>query len=128
MTANFMGAKITFTGHSLGGAEAQVQAARLAGSAVTFGAPGASFAATPEQLQQAKNRVVNYVLPGDPVPMSGQHIGTTVVIRPNGFTVLKIVGSLVVGAIVTGPLGILIAALGPATTHMLGSYIGTWQG
>ena len=66
--------KVSFTGHSLGGAEAQYQAATLGGSATTFGAPGAAFAVNENQAEDAQERVVNYVLPPDPVPMRGEHI------------------------------------------------------
>jgi len=120
--------KITFTGHSLGGAEAQVQAASLDKNAVTFGAPGARFAVDTQQAEKAQGKIVNYVLPGDPVPMSGQHIGSTVAIMPSKFTALKIAGSLLAGALISGPLGLLVAAIGIATTHMLGNYIDALSG
>lgn len=116
--------KVSFTGHSLGGAEAQVQAAGFGGDAVTFGAPGVAFAVPDEQdRREAEDRVVNYVLPGDPVTLCGDHIGKTVSLTPTGWTAAKMAASVVLGGLISGPLGLLAAAAGLATTHMLGNYI-----
>ena len=117
-------AQINYTGHSLGGGEAEVQAASdmHGGRAMTFGAPGTAFAVKPWQAAAAKDRVVNYVLPGDPVPLSGTHIGQTVVLTPAGSTLLKDAAAVGVGLAVGGPLGALIAIAGIAATHMLGNY------
>ncbi len=116
-------AVITYTGHSLGGAEAQVQAAVTNGKAVTFGAPGVAFAVSKDQAAAASNNVVNYVLPGDLVGMSGTHIGQTVMILPSGPTAIKDGIVLAVSAAVGGPLGLLVAALGlVGANHPLGNY------
>jgi uncharacterized Zn-binding protein involved in type VI secretion len=117
------GVPIQFTGHSLGGAEAQVQAASSGGKAVTFGAPGAAFAVTPSQAAAASKNVVNYVLPGDLVGSSGTHIGQVAVISPSGGTIMKDVAVLTAATVVGGPLGLLIAAIGlVASNHPLGNY------
>lgn len=114
---------ITYTGHSLGGAEAQVQAAANGGKAVTFGAPGVSFAVSKNQAAAAAGNVVNYVLPGDLVGMSGTHIGQTSMILPSGPTAIKDGIVLAVATAVGGPLGLLVAALGLAgANHPLGNY------
>lgn len=116
-------AQVSFTGHSLGGGEAQIQAARLGGKAVTFAAPGVTFAVDPDQSQRAKYNVTNYVLPGDPVPLSGSHIGQTVALSPSGHTLLKDLAAVGIGVVIGGPIGALVALAGIAATHMLGNYI-----
>ncbi len=84
VVAEHPGTKITTTGHSLGGAHAQVQAAALGLNAVTFGAPGVRFAVSDAAADAAADNIVNYVLPGDFVGASGDHIGRTVPIFPSG--------------------------------------------
>lgn len=117
------GAHITYTGHSLGGAHAQVQAAVNNGKAVTFGAPGVAFAVSKDQAAAASGNVVNYVLPGDLVGMSGTHIGQTAMILPSGPTAIKDGIVLAVATTVGGPLGLLVAALGlVGANHPLGNY------
>lgn len=118
------GVPISYTGHSLGGAHAQVQAATTGGRAVTFGAPGVRFAVTAAQASGAS--VTNYVIPGDLVGMSGQHIGQTVLVQPTIVTAFK---SGVVGAValalapVSTPLALLVMAIGLlAANHPLGNY------
>lgn len=116
-------AEVTYTGHSLGGAEAQVQAAVANGKAVTFGAPGVAFAVDKGFAAAASGNVVNYVLPGDLVGMSGTHVGQTVMILPSGTTAIKDGVVLAVAAAVGGPLGLLAAALGlVGANHPLGNY------
>jgi uncharacterized Zn-binding protein involved in type VI secretion len=117
------GAKISYTGHSLGGAHAQVQAARLGGEATTFGAPGVKFAVTDAQAKAAEGKVTNYALPGDPVAMSGDHIGEKRMLTPSGKTLATDLAAIGIGLVVGGPLGLLIAVAGIAATHMLGNYI-----
>lgn len=132
------GAPISFTGHSLGGGEAQVQAARLdeGARATTFGAPGTAFAVTQSQAQAADGLVTNYAMPGDPVAAHGQHIGQSVVLTPSGTTIAKNVGVAIaagvaagVAAVVGGPIlaaviGPLVAVLGLAgANHPMGNYI-----
>jgi len=74
-------AHISFTGHSLGGALAQYMAIAAQGRpAETFGAPGILHALG--KLQGDYNPgypypVVNHVALGDPIGMSGTHLGTT---------------------------------------------------
>lgn len=114
---------ITFAGHSLGGGHAQVQAAGMPGTeAVTFAAPGVAFAVEEDARQLAADRITNYVLPGDPVTRSGQHVGEVISLHTPGST-LKTAASLALGMVVGGPLGILasVAALA-AFHHPLGSY------
>jgi uncharacterized Zn-binding protein involved in type VI secretion len=119
----FPGQPISFTGHSLGGAEAQVQAATTGGMATTFGAPGVAFAVDSSAAAAAKNRVVNYVLPGDAIGMSGTHIGKVALALPSGGTLLKDAVAVAVGTAVGGPLGALVAVLGLIfSNHPLGNY------
>lgn len=115
---------LSFTGHSLGGAEAQVQAARLdkGSNAVTFGAPGARFAVNSDQAAAAQPFVTNYALPGDPVAMRGDHVGQVVHLEPGAAEKAKDVAAVVAGALIGGPLGLLVAALGIAATHMMSFY------
>ena len=117
-------ATVRYTGHSLGGAEAQVQAATSkGGKAVTFAAPGVTFAVAENQAAIASQNVVNYVLPGDLVGMSGTHIGQAVMILPAGATAIKDGLVLALATAVGGPLGLLVAALGLAgSNHPLGNY------
>ena len=123
------GQPIRFTGHSLGGAEAQVQAASSGGKAVTFGAPGAAFAVTPGAAAAASQNVVNYVLPGDLIGSSGPHIGQVVMISPSGGTVLKDAAVLAGATVVGGVVGLLIAAVGLiASNHPLGNYANALAG
>lgn len=121
--AEFPGAPMHFTGHSLGGAEAQVQAAEVGGTATTFGAPGAAFAVDSDQAKSAANSVTNYVLPGDVIGGTGSHIGKTIMLSPAGATLLKsgIAGGA--GLLIGGPLGTLIALVGVIiANHPLGNY------
>lgn len=118
---------VSFTGHSLGGGEAQIQAARLGGRAVTFGAPGVSFALDANQVAAASGSVTNYVLPGDPVPLAGSHVGQTVALTPSGYTILKDIAAIGVGVLIGGPIGALVALVGIAMTHMLGNYVSALQ-
>ena len=73
------GAPITFTGHSLGGALAQMVVGRnFLSSAVTFGAPGAlalfpKIGANPN----GSYNITNYVATTDPIGNMGPHAGTT---------------------------------------------------
>lgn len=116
--------QIQFTGHSLGGGEAEVQAARLGGSAVTFGAPGVAFAVTDSQAAAASPNVVNYGLPGDLVGSSGTHIGQVVSLPPAPGTMIKDFAALALATAVGGPLGLLLAAIGLlAANHPLGNYV-----
>lgn len=122
------GAPVSYTGHSLGGAEAQYQAATLGGNATTFGAPGVRFAVSDEQARAAEGRVTNFVLPGDPVPLSGQHVGQTVMLTPSGGTIAKDIAAVGIGLAVGGLVGLVIALAGVAATHMLGNYIDALAG
>ncbi len=111
------GAEINFTGHSLGGAEAQVQAARLdtGAKAFTFGAPGAAFAVTPSQAKAAEGLIINYALPGDPVAAHGEHIGQRMALTPNGPSMLRDVAAGKVGGVIANAaLGLLKAVASPA--------------
>ncbi|HEX8223809.1 MAG TPA: PAAR domain-containing protein [Allosphingosinicella sp.] len=117
-------ATISYTGHSLGGAEAQVQAGRLGGHAMTFAAPGAAFALSEQQRAAAQTNVVNFVLPGDPVGMCGDHVGQRVAITPTGFTTFKTVVAVGAGIALGGFFGLLVGILGLAgANHPLGNYI-----
>jgi len=123
VTADNPGAPIHFTGHSLGGAEAQVQAAVTGGSATTFGAPGAAFAVDSNQAAAASGSVVNYVLPGDLIGSHGKHIGETRMITPSGTTVVKDIAAIVVASLIGGLLGALAVVLGLViANHPLGNY------
>jgi uncharacterized Zn-binding protein involved in type VI secretion len=117
-------ARVSFTGHSLGGAEAQVQAAAFDKNAVTFAAPGAAFAVDAESARRSQNKVVNFVLPGDPVGMCGEHVGQRVAITPTGFTRFKTVVAVGVAGATGGFLGLLVGVLGLAgANHPLGNYV-----
>lgn len=115
---------LNFTGHSLGGAEAQVQAARFdkGSNATTFGAPGAAFAVRADQAALAAPHVTNYYLPGDPVAMRGDHVGQSVRLTPGKAEMAKDIGAIALGAMIGGPLGVLVAAAGIAATHMMAFY------
>jgi uncharacterized Zn-binding protein involved in type VI secretion len=120
---------MSFTGHSLGGGEAQVQAARLdqGARATTFGAPGTAFAVTDAQAQAADGLVTNYAMPGDPVAAHGQHIGDRVVLSPSGSTIVKnlaVLAATAAVAFVAPVLAPLVAILGLAgANHPMGNYI-----
>lgn len=116
------GAPISYTGHSLGGAEAQVQAAVTGGEAVTFGAPGAKFAVSDEEAELASNNVVNYTLP-EPVAHRGEHVGKTVALTPAAAGVAKDALLVTAATAVAGFVGGLIAGLvALLTNHKLGNY------
>lgn len=117
---------VNFTGHSLGGAEAQIQAARLdkGSKATTFAAPGVQFGARENEVAAAQDHVVNFVLPGDPVTMCGDHIGKVVRLIPSRGTRLRHMSAAVLGALIGGgPLGALAAVMSIVATHMLGNYV-----
>jgi len=75
------GREIQVTGHSLGGADAQFQAAALGLGGSTFAALGAEFAAP-----GSASNLVNYLYPQDAVANLAPHIGTVTYIQPNGPT------------------------------------------
>jgi hypothetical protein len=73
------GNSVTFTGHSLGGALANLAAAEYPGKSelVTFGAPrvgGPAFAAALEQ-KLGNDHITRVVAPGDPIPHTPPSIG-----------------------------------------------------
>ncbi len=70
---------IVVTGHSLGGAEAQYQAALLGLRGTTFAAPGVQWAAP-----GATANLTDYIYPEEPIGSYGPHIGNVVSIQPNG--------------------------------------------
>jgi hypothetical protein len=118
------GTPITYTGHSLGGGQAQVQAAHNANSsAQTFAAPGMKFAISDALANQSRGRVVNYRLPSDPVTWRGDHIGETIVLDKPGASTRKDAIIVAAAAIVFGPIGGLIAlAAVIGLNHLLSSY------
>ena len=73
------GREILVTGHSLGGAEAQYQAAKLGLGGSTFAALGVAFA-TPDCAPY----LVNYLYPQDAIANLAPHIGSVAYIQPNG--------------------------------------------
>ena len=73
------GRQVLVTGHSLGGADAEYQAAKLGLGGDTFAALGARFAAA----GSAPN-LVNYLFPQDAVANLAPHIGPVAYIEPNG--------------------------------------------
>ena len=73
------GREIQVTGHSLGGADAQYQAAVLGLGGSTFAALGAEFAAP----GPAPN-LVNYLYPQDAIANLAPHTGAVAYIQPNG--------------------------------------------
>lgn len=73
------GRQILVTGHSLGGADAQYQAARLGLAGSTFAALGAGFAAP-----GCDAGLVNYLYPQDAIANLSPHIGEVAYIQPNG--------------------------------------------
>jgi uncharacterized Zn-binding protein involved in type VI secretion len=76
--SRFAGSKVTFVGHSLGGAHAQMQAAKFRRPAVTFGAPGVAGFMDAASARRAQSLVTNYTMLQDPVTKSGVHAGKTV--------------------------------------------------
>jgi len=75
--------QISATGHSLGGAHAQLQAVMFGVHAETFNSFGAQFLASsapmdPQAIQAAKGRVVNHRMYHDPVSSLAEHIGSSV--------------------------------------------------
>lgn len=127
------GKSISYTGHSLGGACAQIQAATTGASATTFGAPGVAFAVSPEQASAASDNITNYVLPGDPVTKAGTHVGQVVPLSTSAGGVAKSIGALAGAAGVAalpsaitfaGPLGLLAMVLGLfAANHPMANYL-----
>jgi hypothetical protein len=73
------GRQILVTGHSLGGADAEYEAAKLGLGGDTFAALGVQFAAA----ENAPN-LVNYLFPQDAVANLGAHIGPATYLQPNG--------------------------------------------
>jgi hypothetical protein len=73
------GREIFVTGHSLGGADAQYQAATLGLGGSTFAALGARFAAA-----ECAPNLVNYLYPQDGIANLAPHVGTVAYIQPNG--------------------------------------------
>ena len=73
------GQEILVTGHSLGGADAEYQAARLGLGGTTFAALGVKFAAP-----GCASDLVNYLYPQDAVANLAPHIGAEAYIQPNG--------------------------------------------
>jgi uncharacterized Zn-binding protein involved in type VI secretion len=117
------GAPISFTGHSLGGAEAQVQAATSGLRATTFGAPGAAFAVDSDAAEASRNSITNYVLPGDVIGESGDHIGRVVPLAPASGTLMKDLAVIVVSAALPGLLAPLALLLGLIwANHPLSNY------
>lgn len=115
---------VSYTGHSLGGACAQIQAAKLGGDAVTFGAPGVSFALSKQEVEAAAPNVTNYVLPADPVTKSGTHVGQIAPLSTPMGGLAKSASVLAVALAIGGPLGMLTAAVGMfAANHPLGNYM-----
>jgi pimeloyl-ACP methyl ester carboxylesterase len=79
--SHYAGYRVTLTGHSLGGAIAQVVGARTGIRFVTFNAPGmlantSGMCANPFTKQNAKLGV-NYIKIGDTIGNFGRHIGDT---------------------------------------------------
>jgi Lipase (class 3) len=75
------------TGHSLGGAEAEVVAAATGAGGVTFAAPGVgNMLATTNGDASFGANLTNYVIADDPVGthtfLSGQHVGPVVTLPP----------------------------------------------
>ena len=121
--AQYPGQSISFTGHSLGGAMAQVQAAATGQSAITFGAPGVAFAVDKKAADAVSDKVVNYVLPGDLIGSSGTHVGKVALLTPSGTTFMNDLAAVGVGFAVGGPFGALIAAVGlVVANHPLDNY------
>jgi hypothetical protein len=73
------GREILVTGHSLGGADAEYEAAKLGLGGDTFAALGVQFAAA----ENAPN-LVNYLFPQDAIANLGAHIGPATYLQPNG--------------------------------------------
>jgi hypothetical protein len=67
---------VTVAGHSLGGALAQIEAAKFGLRGATFNAYGA--ASLRYNVPEGGTAVTNYVLAGDPVSAASQHYGTVV--------------------------------------------------
>lgn len=64
-------ANINYTGHSLGGAVSNIQAAQTGANSQTFGAPGTG------QIAQGGGNITNNVQSNDPVTWFGQQTGNT---------------------------------------------------
>jgi hypothetical protein len=79
MTYQGSGREILVTGHSLGGADAEYQAAKLGLGGSTFAALGVKFAAP----ESAPN-LVNYLYPQDAIANLSPHIGSVANIQLNG--------------------------------------------
>jgi hypothetical protein len=73
------GHEILVTGHSLGGADAEYQAATLGLGGDTFAALGVQFATA-----ESAPDLVNYLFPQDAVANLATHIGSVTYIQPNG--------------------------------------------
>jgi hypothetical protein len=73
------GSQVLVTGHSLGGADAEYQGAKLGLAGATFAALGARFAAS-----ECAANLVDYLYPQDAVANLAPHIGSVAYVAPNG--------------------------------------------
>lgn len=85
---DIMDGKVTFTGHSLGGALASYVAIEYGGQATVYSAPSCYNWLTPEQKKKAKNtQITNYVRADDAIinlPFGVPRIGNTKYVKGNG--------------------------------------------
>ena len=121
----FPDSKISFTGHSKGGAEAEYAAGAFdqGSQAVTFASPGAAFALSKSDIAKSRDFIKNYSLPGDWVPTVGNHVGSDIKLDPTGSQSIK--NFIFNTALpVLGPLGWLIGkVLDAALIHPMGNYL-----
>lgn len=86
--SSFKGARVTLTGHSLGGAIAQVVGIVTDLRFVTFNAPGmwtnAVGLCSFPKLLNTTSRGMNFIKWGDPIGNFGKHIGDTTRVRSVG--------------------------------------------
>ncbi|UVT17204.1 MAG: putative Ig domain-containing protein [Nitrospira sp.] len=118
LVKNRFGGDVTYTGHSLGGAEVDYIAARAASegvtiTGVTFGAIGIGAILTAEGINTSTlTGLTNYVHPNDVAKLVGVPVGTQVEV-PYTRSVMENIGALF------GPLGLMSDS---TLQHLIGAY------
>ncbi|TWQ53366.1 lipase family protein, partial [Xanthomonas vasicola] len=115
--------EVTVTGHSLGGALAQVSAHHYALKGETFNAYGA--ASLSYRIPEGGNSVINHVMASDPVSAASPHFGQVrMYAKPDEIVTLSDAGYSNSKANFLIPDYPLVAAGGSLGAHKLGNFLG----